>query len=205
MPKGVYTRKPYVPRICGQCGRSFSVPACYAKRGQYRYCGRACYDTSRAPAPKSPRPSFAERIWQKIVRGNGCWEWTGTRYPNGYGSCASGKRGRNDYAHRVVWRLTFGRIPDGLRVLHHCDNPPCCRPDHLFLGTDADNVADKVAKGRQLKGEQITGARLRATQIPDIRQRLAEGEPMHLIAADCGVSRGAIQDIALNKTWRHVV
>jgi hypothetical protein len=148
---------------------------------------------------------IAERIWQKIVRGNGCWEWTGTRYPNGYGSCASGKRGRNDYAHRVVWRLTFGRIPDGLRVLHHCDNPPCCRPDHLFLGTDADNVADKVAKGRQLKGEQITGARLRATQIPDIRQRLAEGEPMHLIAADCGVSRGAIQDIALNKTWRHVV
>lgn len=205
MPKGVYTRKPHVPRTCEHCGAVKLVPLCYAKRGQYRFCGRECYEASRAPTPKPPKPTFGERFWSRVERGDGCWLWTGTLWPNGYGQCASGTRSRNDYAHRMAWKLTNGPIPDGLNVLHRCDNPPCCRPDHLFLGTDADNVADKVAKGRQLKGEQIHGARLVAAQIPDIRRRLADRESMHLIAADYGVSRGAIQDIAGGRTWRHVV
>ncbi len=216
MPKGVYTRKARVPRTCEQCGTVKMVHASAAKRGQYRFCDRACYEASRAPAPKPPRPEPIDPLIANVSRGEGCWEWTGPRYPNGYGSV------HHDYAHRLAWVRASGQpIPEGFGVYHVCDNPPCTRNDdkgtyevdgrllsrwgHLFLGTDADNAADKVAKGRQLKGEQIHGARLTAAQIPDIRQRLAAREPMHQIAAVYGVSRGAIQDIAGGRTWRHLM
>lgn len=87
------------------------------------------------------------RFWDKVLVGDGCWEWqAGTQKHNGYGSFSM--NGRDVKAHRVSWLLWYGEIPKGLRVLHRCDNPPCIRPDHLFLGTQKDNVLDAVAKGR---------------------------------------------------------
>jgi hypothetical protein len=77
----------------------------------------------------------------------GCRPWRGTRDRDGYG--VLGVDGRQQRAHRVVWELTHGPIPDGLCVCHHCDNPPCVEPTHPFLGTHADNVRDAVAKGRR--------------------------------------------------------
>lgn len=93
----------------------------------------------RGPIPRS----ITERFWTKVVKHlKGCWEWKGATHEFGYG------RIDNQQAHRVSWRIHFGDIPNGLGVLHQCDNPPCTRPDHLFLGTPLDNSKDAVAKGR---------------------------------------------------------
>ncbi len=99
------------------------------------------------------RRSIAERFWAKVDRreGDDCWPWKASRSPKGYGWFHAPPEGvRRDMvqAHRVAWELACGPIPPGLWVLHRCDNPSCVRADHLFLGTNADNVADKMAKGR---------------------------------------------------------
>lgn len=90
--------------------------------------------------------SFEDRFWSKVRKGDGCWEWTAWINSNGYGEFT--KDHKNLKASRVSWILTYGPIPDGLFVCHHCDNPPCVRPDHLFLGTPLDNMRDMIAKGR---------------------------------------------------------
>ena len=92
--------------------------------------------------------SFDGRFWGKVAKRDGeeCWEWQGSRKGGGYGSI--GIKGGTVAAHRASWVLTNGAIPDNLWVLHKCDNPPCVRPDHLFLGTRLDNVRDMCAKGR---------------------------------------------------------
>lgn len=93
----------------------------------------------------------SKRFWHRVVKSEGCWEWSGARFPRGYGHVQLRVLGPPDeiYAHRAAWRFTFGPIPDGLFVCHHCDNPPCVRPDHLFLGTAQDNVHDSQRKGRR--------------------------------------------------------
>lgn len=92
---------------------------------------------------------FAERFWSQVRKSEGCWEWMGTRDPSGYGLTYFGAALK---AYRVAWELTHGPIPAGLHVCHACDNPPCCRPDHLWLGTHRDNMDDMVAKGRSVRG-----------------------------------------------------
>lgn len=88
---------------------------------------------------------LSERFWPKVLKGDGCWEWQGARTPKGYGLIRLD--GGLVYAHRVSWLLAKGD-PGELHVLHHCDNPCCVRPDHLFTGTRADNMQDMVRKGR---------------------------------------------------------
>ena len=91
------------------------------------------------------------RFWEKVTRGDEseCWEWTGFRKPEGYGVFLL-KKGRYATASRFAWELTHGPIPDGLCICHTCDNPPCCNPAHLWLGTRADNNRDKTEKGRNV-------------------------------------------------------
>lgn len=98
--------------------------------------------------PRRSKP-LAERFWEKVRKSDGCWEWTGSRNAAGYGKLSEGAAGSPRLrAHRVSWELANGPVPAGLWVLHRCDNPPCVRPDHLWLGTRLDNMQDCARKGR---------------------------------------------------------
>lgn len=87
------------------------------------------------------------KFWMRVLRPSpdSCWEWQGG-HSHGYGSVWW--QGRSRHAHRVAWTLARGPVPDGMGVLHHCDNPPCCNPAHLYLGTDVENARDRVERGR---------------------------------------------------------
>lgn len=95
------------------------------------------------PSTQTPE----ERFWHHVSKSDGCWEWTAHRLRRGYGQISITHRDKTS-AHRFSWELHFGKIPEGLFVCHKCDNPPCVRPDHLFLGTHQDNVRDRDLKGR---------------------------------------------------------
>lgn len=96
------------------------------------------------------RKGLSQNFWARVDRTEECWVWNGPRLKgNRYGLLQ--RHYHKVYAHRVSWEMHFGPIPNGLFVLHRCDNPPCVRPDHLFLGTQTDNMADMNAKGRHAR------------------------------------------------------
>lgn len=158
------------------------------------------------------------RFWPKINLGDDleCWEWT-ARTLNGYGSIAI-KTGPNrwtpTYAHRIAWTIAFGQIPDGLCVCHNCptgDNPRCCNPAHLWLGTRAENSADMKDKGRAsgarvpLSGERNPASKVRERDVCDIRDRFARGgETKQSIANSFGITRQAIFHIVTGRNWRDI-
>lgn len=132
-----------------------------------------------------------------------CWVAVGSKHNFGYGwiNVSEKKETNNRCAHVVSWELEHGPVPSGLYVLHRCDYPPCCRPDHLFLGTQQDNMDDKVAKDRQLRGEQIPQSKLTEEDV----RRIRKDDRSHLeIAADYGVSHHAIANVKSGKSWKHV-
>lgn len=130
-----------------------------------------------------------------------CWEWA--RYKKRrYGSLKVGRKGV--LAHRMAWELANGEIPDGMKVLHKCDNPPCCNPNHLFLGTQLDNIKDRDTKGRQVapKGEQNGNCVLSDEQVAEIRRRYEYGSRTNgtvALAREFGASQPQISNIVLNK------
>lgn len=95
---------------------------------------------------KKPKPFTVEEFWSLVRKGDGCWEWIGEKHPDGYGQMTRERKTLK--MHRVSWELANGEIPSGMFVLHSCDTPWCVRPDHLFLGTQADNIRDAMHKGR---------------------------------------------------------
>lgn len=145
------------------------------------------------------------RFWEKVDRRgpNDCWEWRGATGKGGYGSFWA--NGGSAKSHRVAYELEVGKIPQGVGyhgfcVCHTCDNRKCVNPTHLFLGTNAENVADRNAKGRTVRGEASGKAKLTADEVENIRA-LYPGETQKFIADLFGVSRSQIAAIVRNEQW----
>ena len=157
--------------------------------------------------PRS-RP-LAERFFEKVQMTDGCWLWLGSRNKRGYGTIVSaGHNGPRLGAHRVSYQLHNGPIPIGLFVLHRCDNPRCVNPRHLFVGTQADNLADAKSKGRMrgpgLKGEQNPKSRLTNDEIRLIRRQADQGVSRSSLALAFGMTKENIGCIVRRDTWRHI-
>jgi Autographiviridae endonuclease len=143
---------------------------------------------------------------QADVSTDDCQEWDLGRTTDGYGHLRL--NGGYAYAHRLVWEEVNGPIPVGLFVLHRCDNPPCINIDHLFLGTQEDNVRDMVTKGRArgkvAPGEQNGMAKLTNDVVREIRRRSAAGVNYSRLASDYDVSKSLICAVVRRQTWKHV-
>lgn len=154
------------------------------------------------------RIAIEERFWPRVDRRgpDECWNWNGGTNSAGYGSIGlGGRNAKNQTTHRLSYRLANGEIPDGLHVLHKCDNRRCVNPAHLFLGTNADNVADKVAKGRarpgHVKGQDHGAAKITEEQALDILWSEGTHES---IADKHRVSRDLVGKIKRGETWKHL-
>ena len=143
-----------------------------------------------------------------VAKESGCLVWTGAKKPTGYGNLTIGKEWKS--AHRVAWEINNGQIPDGLVVMHVCDNPSCCNPLHLVLGTMRQNMHDMIKKERhgffknRAVGERNGKSKLAISDVKKIRKRLNNGETQSSIACDYGVSQTVISSIARKRTWRHI-
>lgn len=144
-----------------------------------------------------------ERLMSKVIKTEGCWNWTARKTPQGYGRISINNV--NKLAHRAAYEFMVGPIGD-LHVLHRCDNPSCVNPDHLWLGTNLDNVADKVAKGRcsSFRGSTNQKSKLRDTDVIAIREAVQRGIKQRSIAVQYGVTQTQISTISQRKQWRHI-
>ena len=146
-----------------------------------------------------------DRIERRIVKdkSTGCWVWQGATHPFGYGNIAIGGHGADGKSpvrvHRAMWGLERGPIPENMCVLHKCDNPSCCNPDHLFLGTKADNSRDMVEKNRCNPHGKPTRRKLTQAKADEIRA--TTGMTQVRLAAKYGVSQTNISLIQTNKHW----
>ncbi len=153
---------------------------------------------------KKAKP-IAERFWIKAVKVGQCWEWRAARNRGGYGLFAF-RTNPTHYklAHRVAYMLECGPIPDGLVVMHKCDNRACVKPTHLSVGTYGDNNRDAASKGRYPLGTRHTMAKLNPEKVKIIRVRLTQGDSFGSIGRDMRVSAATISALAKGRTWRHV-
>jgi hypothetical protein len=140
-----------------------------------------------------------QRFWENVRIGPDCWEWAGSRLSGGYGGIRVG--GKTTRALRLSWEIHNGPIPDGLFVLHHCDNPPCVKPEHLFLGDDRTNAIDRNQKGRQwiTHGTRNGQARLTESQVGEIR---GSTDSERVLASRYGVHHSTIHRIRSGRSWR---
>ena len=151
---------------------------------------------------KNPR-SLEDRFWSKVDKSGECWIWIACLDSKNYGSF-SRSPGESKLAHRAAWELTNGPVPAGLFVCHHCDNPPCVRLDHLFLGTQSDNMEDARAKGRQGRalGERNANAKLTTTKAQEIRRLSQRGFSQLQLGRLFGVDHTTIGHVLRCNTWR---
>lgn len=152
--------------------------------------------------------SYASKFWARVDRTKDCWEWQGSRTARGYGQLKLPRSTTNIRAHRLAYFLATGRDPQEKLVCHTCDNPPCCNPAHLFLGDDADNVQDMVAKGRARggKGSGETNSRAKMTEAEArlVISAIIAGKTNREIARDLPVSHGLISRIRHRHAWREL-
>lgn len=188
----------------------------------YAFCACGCGQSIKKAKYPSEQKRFvsghnnrqpvAARFWQRVdKRGtDDCWNWTAGTGSHGYGQLSIDAIPK--LTHRIAWELANGPIPDNLHVLHKCDNRLCCNVNHLFLGTNLENIQDMVKKDRQAKGKDkpdqkgeanVTSV-LTAQEVIEIRERCAKGENQHELANIYGVSQGHISNLYRRVTWKHI-
>lgn len=154
--------------------------------------------------------SISDRFHARLrAEPGGCVVWTGARCRDGYGNIrvGHGTQRRMVGAHRVSWELHVGPIPEGKHVLHRCDNPPCVRPEHLFLGTHRDNFLDAAAKGRlgKARGEDHGRSRLHNADVARMRCLAAtRGLSCRSLSRRFGVSKSTVARILKGESWKSV-
>lgn len=174
--------------------------------------------------PNLTTPELTEkqlrRFWGYIAKKdiNECWLWTGSTVGRGYGRMSFGRH-RTLRSHRVAYLLHYGLWPGELLVCHKCDNPPCCNPHHLFLGTSDDNIKDAVKKGRMISGDQWQAkhpnhvkrgsqnhtSKLTEAQVLEIRERVAKKEmPQYQLQKIYRICQRTMYLIVHRKSWTHI-
>ena len=185
-----------------ELAKAIGITLTAAKLRIYRMTKRGIFP----PKPKKKR--IIEMFYDFATKQpNGCWEWTRGKRGSGYGAVEVVPGRGSIAANRASWILTHGSIPDGMQVLHTCDNRPCVNPDHLFLGTNYDNVQDKVSKGRQWKpiGRKNHAAKLTEADVREIRRLYKTGKyGSDDLAKMFGVSKSSANKAATGFTWGHV-
>lgn len=152
---------------------------------------------------KPPKYSnLPKRFWDKVTPiESGCWEWTGSRKPTGYGLFRMD--GATKRVHRLSAQDSKGNVPDALHVLHTCDNPSCVYPNHLYFGTHQENMKDMVQRGRGAKGERNGLSKLTKHDVLEIR-RLYPAVSAPVLAKRFGVHHSTIYSVSKRKWWNHV-
>ncbi len=153
-------------------------------------------DKKRGGPPRTATP-----FWERVDVGDGCWLWRGYKNRQGYG--VVWVKGRQWRAHRLMWHAYVGTIPQGHDVLHHCDNPSCVRPDHLFIGTDRDNAADRESKGRGNHHDGHGRAKLTMDQANEIRRLYRDGVANGpQLSRRYGVHHRQVYAVIHDKAWK---
>lgn len=190
-----------VPRTCEQCDKVFWIRPSKVKDGRGRFCSVPCrytYQVRTGERKGRSSPSAEERFWSKVVKTETCWVWEGWTDPYGYGHFRVD--GRRISTHRFAYDLLVGPIPPGLFVCHHCDNPSCVNPDHLFLGTHHDNMRDMATKGRV----GVT-ANLSVPDVLCIRLLIEKGlHSRREVAEMFSISTTHVGNIVRRDRWKHL-
>jgi len=180
---------------CETCGKTFK-----RQQSKQRFCTYAC----KVVWQRGRTTPLEDRLWKRVDKSGGpdaCWEWQGYRTKHGYGQIKRGPGLPAVVTSRAAYEATYGPIPDGLHVLHMCDNPPCCNPAHLMLGTPKSNSDDKISKGRHAYGERHGHRKFTVEDIKAIRAAREAGVSGRYLARLYGVSEGCISGIYHRRTW----
>lgn len=195
---------------CHRCKNEFSYSP-WESTG--KYCSKQCNKRpKRNPKFIWSKATLEEKIqritdsFNKNVIKNeiGCWGWRGGTYPNGYIKMNCNPNGIRPLGHRISWLIHYGDIPTDKMICHTCDNRSCTRPDHLFLGTQSDNIRDMHKKRRGLLGDTHTNSKLNSIQVLKIKELLKNNHTHAEIAKMFNVSRSTIIHIKNGKTWSHI-
>lgn len=185
-----------VKKKCPSCGIDMTLSQSQYKLSPNKCCSIDC---------RKKMVSEEDRFWWYAVKKDGCWEWTGETNPRGYGRLKVDGY-RRVQAHRFSYEIHKGAIPEGMLVLHKCDNPPCTNPDHLFLGTTQDNTDDMIRKGRKIviRGNNLPQAKINDESVRDIRSRCSKGESQKSVALHYGLSQSSVSLIVNRINWSHI-
>lgn len=184
-------------KICKFCKINF-LP----NRKKQIFCSPICFGRDYSKKHNSINV-IVKRFWVNVKKTNKCWEWQLGKDKNGYGIFTI--KGHSYKAHRISYQIINGKIPEKMCILHKCDNPLCVRPDHLFLGTLADNSIDMVMKGRSLFGEKNRKSKLKDSDILKIRSIYNKNKITQTeIANIFNVTQSMIGFIVRKENWIHI-
>ena len=182
-----------------------SIPSCGKEAKNRSMCWGHYHSQRRYGDPEyaSPMQRQLRRFWDNVEKSDGCWEWKGLILTSGLGYGQLYFDGKQYLAHRASWLIHHGDIPEGMLVLHHCDNPKCVNPAHLYLGNHKDNARDRETRNRRrrVRGEEVGNSKLTEAEVRAIR---SSSESCTVLGARYGISRSLVSLIKLNRIWKHL-